>query len=87
MMQVHHGRWVETSFLFIGVRKPTNVAFLFIGGRKRTYIGFLLESTSKCHLIPGAVIFSIWCSDIFHSKLFSLKNLVPRKTYMEVVTS
>ena len=91
MMQFHHGRWVGTSclfiggrkptnvgFLFIGGRKPINVGFLFIGGRKPTYVGFLLDSTRRDHLIPGAVIFSIWRSRIFQSKFFSLKNLVSR---------
>ena len=76
-MQVHHGRWVGTSFLFIGGRKPTYVDFLLIGGRKPTYVGFLLESTRKGHLIPGAVVFSIRRSRIFHSKFFSLKNPCP----------
>ena len=63
-MQVHHGCWVGTSFLFIGGRKPT-------------YVGFLLESTRKGHLIPGAVVFSIRRSRIFHYKFFSLKNPSP----------
>ena len=58
-MQVHHGRWVGSSFLFIGGRKPTYLGFLLIGGRKPTYVGFILESTRKGHLIPGAVVFSI----------------------------
>ena len=66
MMQVHHGHWVGTSFFFIGVRKPTNLGFLFIGGIERTYVDFLLE--------PGAVILYVWCSHIYHSKFFSLKN-------------
>ena len=46
MTKVHHGRWVGTSFLFIG-------------GRISAYVDYLLESTRKGHLIPGAVIFSI----------------------------
>ena len=58
-MQVRHGRWVGTSFLFIGGIKPTYVGFLFIGERKPTYVGFILESTRKGHLIPGAVVCSI----------------------------
>ena len=44
-MQVHHGSWVGTSFLFIRGRKPT-------------YIGFLLESKMKSLLIPYAFVFS-----------------------------
>ena len=67
MMQFHHGRWVGTSFLFIGGIKPTDV-------------GFLLESTRKGRLIPGTVLFFIWRGRIFHSKFFSLKNLVPQTT-------
>ena len=71
MVQVHHGRWFGTLFLFIGGRKPTYIGFLFIGGRKPTYVGFLLESIGKGHLIPGAVVFSI--SSFFHfGKLLSL---------------
>ena len=31
VMQVHHGRWVGTSFLFIGRRKPTYVGFCSLG--------------------------------------------------------
>ena len=46
MMQVHHGRWVGTSFLFIG-------------GRISAYIGFLLGSRRKGCLIPGVMVFSI----------------------------
>ena len=53
MMQVHHGCWVGTSSLFIGGRKPT-------------YVGILLDSTSKGHLIPGKVVFSI--RSFFHCK-------------------
>ena len=59
MMQVHHGRWVGTSSLFIGEIKSTYVGFLFIGGGKPTYAGFLLESTRKGNSIPGVVVFSI----------------------------
>ena len=51
--------------------------FLFIRARKPTYVGFLLESTRKGHLIPGAVICSIWLSLIFHYKFLSLKNPCP----------
>ena len=69
-MQVHHGHWVGTSFLFIGGRKPTYVGFQFIGGRKPTDVGFLLESTRKGHLIPGTVVFPIQRGCIFHSKFF-----------------
>ena len=76
-MQVHHGCWVGTSFLFIGGIKPTNVDFLFIGGIKPTYVGFLMDYIRKGHLIPGAVIYSIRCSRILHSKFFSLKYPCP----------
>ena len=58
MMQVHHGRWVRISFLFIGGRKPT-------------YVGFLMDSTRKGYLIPVAVVFSIQRGCIFHSRFFS----------------
>ena len=76
-MQIHHGRWVGTSFLLIKGRKPTNIGFLFVGGRKPTYVGFRLESTRKGYSIPGAVVFSIQRSRIFHCNFFSLKNPCP----------
>ena len=59
MIQFHPGRWVGTSFLFVGGRKPNYVGFMFIGGQKLTNVGFLLDSTRKGHLIPDAVVFSI----------------------------
>ena len=42
MIQVHHGRWVGSSFPFIEGTKPTYIGFLLIGGRKPTYVGFVL---------------------------------------------
>ena len=66
MMQVHRGRWVGTSLLFIGGRKPT-------------YVCFLLESTRKGHLIPGAVIFSI--PSCFHWKTLFLGQST-RRSYI-----
>ena len=84
MMQFHHFCWVGTSFLFVGGRKPTYVGFLFIVGIIPTCVGFLLESTRKGHLIPGAVVFSIWRGHIFHSEFFHWKTLVPRKINVEV---
>ena len=76
-MQVHPGRWVGTSLLLIGGRKPSYVGFLFIGGIKPSYVGFILESTRKDHLIPGAVVFSI-PSFFTIEKTFSLKQLTQR---------